>query len=354
VLGENVQAKEYGVLLPHFGEHASRESVLRGAVLAEELGFDAVWVRDHVVFHPHHHEGQNPTFMDPMTVLAAVSAVTDRIKLGTGCLIPHRHPVHTALLFGSLAVLAGSDRIIVGVGLGSFDHEFDIVGMSEWDRRVVMQEQVEILRKLWTGKTVSHAGEYYQFTDADIHPTPYAHDLPIWYSGTSLASLRRAVEYCDGWIPGRMPRRTFRQRVERLETLAEAAGKPRPRVGVIPYTSPGRTMEEAKGAFDLQALIDEARRRYALPDGGVISELEHLDGAIIAGPPENIAAEVRAFEDAGCEHFVFDLRLRFDAWEACLRIIGEEVLPQLRGNREADPGVGGWTSITNSGRPVVA
>ena len=89
-------------------------------------------------------------------------------------------------------------------------------------------------------------------------------------------------------------------------------------------------MEEAKGAFDLQGLIDEARRRYTLPDGREISALEHLDGAIIAGPPEKIAAGVRAFEDAGCDHFVFDLRLRFDDWEASLRLIGDEVLPQLR------------------------
>ena len=327
---EGSYPKEYGVLLPHFGEYANRDALLRGAALAERLGFDSVWVRDHVVFRPHHHEGQDATFIDPMIVLAGVASVTERIKLGTGCLIPHRNPVHAALLLASLARMAGSDRVLVGFGLGSFDHEFDIVGMRDWDRRVVVEEQVEIFRKLWSGDAVSHHGTYYQFEDAEIRPTPYGEDLPIWYSGTSLASVRRAVEYCDGWIPGRMPRRDFLKRIKKLESLAEEAGKPRPPAGVIPYTSPGRSMEEAKSSFDLDGLIEEARRRYSLPDGGEITDLEHLDGAIIAGPPEKIAEEVRAYEEAGCDHFVFDLRLRFDAWEDCLGLIGEEVIPLLR------------------------
>lgn len=322
--------KEYGVLLPHFGRHAERGAMIDGAVAAERLGFDAIWVRDHLVFHPHHHEGQDPTFVDPIVALAGVATVTERIKLATGCLIPHRHPIHAALLLGSLALLAGSDRIIVGFGLGSFDHEFEIAGMGGWDRRALLEEQVEILRKLWTGETVSHSGTYYQFTDADVHPTPYGRDLPIWYSGTSLAAARRAVEYCDGWIPGRMPRRDYGRRVNRIRRLAEESGKAMIPTGVIPYTSPGPTLEAAKGAFDLGALIEEARRRYTLADGSPISELEHLDGAIIAGPPDRIAEEVRAYEEEGCNHFVFDLRLRFDDWEECLELVGTEVLPLLR------------------------
>ena len=221
-----------------------------------------------------------------MIVLAGVASVTERIKLGTGCLIPHRNPVHAALLLASLAKMAGSDRILVGFGLGSFDHEFDIVGMRDSDRRVVIERTGGDLPEVMVGRAVSHNGTYYQFEDAEIRPTPFGRDLPIWYSGTSLASVRRAIEYCDGWIPGRMPRRDYLKRINRLESLAEEAGKPRPPAGVIPYTSPGRSMEEAKRAFDLDGLIEEARRRYSLPDGGEITDLEHLDGAIIAGPPE--------------------------------------------------------------------
>lgn len=329
-MSESSPPRQYGLLLPHFGEHASRGSLLEGAVLAERLGFDAVWVRDHVVFRPHHHEGSDPTFVDPFVVLAAVAAVTERITLATGALIPHRHPIHTALLLGSLVEVAGSDRVLVGFGLGSFDHEFDIVGMGGWDRREVNREQVEILRKLWKGVPADHDGTYYQFENAEIHPTPRGGDLPIWYSGTSIASVRRAVEYCDGWIPGRMPRHNFAERTGRLQRMAEEAGRSPLPAGVIPYTSPGRSVEEASQAFDLGGLIDEAKARYTRPDGGEISSLDDLDGAIIAGPPDRIVEEVRRYEEVGCTHFVFDLRLRFDAWLECVQVIGEEVIPALR------------------------
>jgi alkanesulfonate monooxygenase SsuD/methylene tetrahydromethanopterin reductase-like flavin-dependent oxidoreductase (luciferase family) len=329
-MSDNAHPRQYGVLLPHFGEHADRSSLLEGAVLAEKLGFDSVWARDHVVFRPHHHEGTDSTFIDPFIALSGVAAVTEKVTLGTGALIPHRHPIHTALLFASLARLAGSDRIIAGFGLGSFDHEFEIVGMGGWDRREVQPEQVEIFRKLWKGEPVDHDGTHYQFKDAEVHPTPYGGNLPVWYSGTSVASVRRTVEYCDGWIPGRMPRHDYKKRYDRMVRFAEDAGKPVPPAGVIPYTIPGRSVEEASRLFDLQGLIEEASRRYTLPDGGQITELDHLDGAIIAGPPEVIAETVEGYHEAGCNHFVFDLRLRFDAWLESLQIIGEEVLPLLR------------------------
>lgn len=320
----------YGLILPHFGEHANRQNLVEGAVLAERLGFDALWARDHVVFRPHHHEGADATFLDPFVTLSTVAAVTERISLATGALIPHRHPIHTAGLLGSLAAIAGPGRVIVGFGLGSFEHEFDIVGMQGWDRREVHREQVEIFRRLWRGDAVDHTGTYYEFKDAEVHPSPHDGDLAVWYSGTSPASVRRAVEYCDGWIPGRMPRFMFESRHQRLEEMAAAAGRATPTAGVIPYTVPAPTMEEARGAFALDALVHEASARYERPDGRPIQDLDDLDGAIIAGPPEHIVEQVRAYEAVGCEHFVFDLRLRFDRWLDMVQLVGEEVLPALR------------------------
>lgn len=322
--------RRYGLLLPHFGAHANRDNILQGAITAEKLGFDQVWARDHVVFRPHGHEGSDPTFVDPFVTLSGVVAVTERITVGTGALIPHRHPIHTALVLASLARLAGSDRIIAGFGLGSFDHEFEIVGMGGWDRRQVQREQVEIFRALWRGEPVNYDGEHYSFKDAEIHPSPYGGDLPVWYSGTSVASVRRAVEYCDGWIPGRMPRRDFKKRYERMQRFAEEAGKPTPPAGVIPYTIPGSSVDEVRKVVDLDGLVHEAQGRYKLPDGGRIETLDDLDGAIIAGPPEHIAETVRGYEEAGCTNFVFDLRLRYDAWLDSLHLLGEEVLPLLR------------------------
>src|ERR687884_838136 len=164
--------RRYGLLLPHFGEHASRDYLIRGAQTAERYEFDSVWVRDHLVFHPHGMEGQDRTHVDPMVTLGLVAGVTEKLILGTGSLIPYRHPIQTALALSSLEALAGPGRVIAGFGIGTFDHEFNAAGLGGIDRRELIEEQIAIIRKLWTGQEVSIEGKFYRFEAVDIHPTP--------------------------------------------------------------------------------------------------------------------------------------------------------------------------------------
>ena len=321
--------RTYGVLLPHFGPHATRERLIQGTRRIERLGFDAVWVRDHVVFHPHAYEPTDLTHVDPFVVLSALAAVTESIVLGTATLIPHRHPIHTALLLGSLDLLAPG-RVVAGWGIGANESEFEAIGMGGWDRRTVMPEQIEVMRRLWVGETVTFQGDFYRFRDVAIKPVPGRRDgIPIWYGGNSKAAARRAVEYCDGWIPGRMPRRDVRERISRMERLAAEAGRPRPLAAVIPYVSPGRTVEEAARSFNLAELFSMAKQ-YMPPPSGTFRTLDDLDGAAIAGPADVIVEQVRAYEAAGIEHLVFDFRTSFERFEECLEMVGMEVLPQLR------------------------
>jgi len=324
------QQRGYGVLLPHFGPHASREVITETAVELERLGFDAVWARDHIVYEPHEYEDPDPTFLDPIVVLSGVAAVTERIGLGTGTLIPHRHPVHTALLMSSLDFLAGPGRVVMGMGLGSFDHEFRAVGMGDWDRREVIPEQVEIMRRLWRGEPVTHEGAFYRFDDVSIHPIPAGGNLPIWYSGTSAAAVRRAVEFCDGWLPGSLPRHEYAKRHALMERLAGEAGKAVPTSGVIPWISPGRTVEEATSKVPMEPILAIANKRYAKQDTESYRTLEDLDGTLIAGPADVIAEEIRRYEEVGVSHFVFDLRFRFADFGECAALLADEVLPQLR------------------------
>lgn len=321
---------EYGVLLPHFGSHASRDRLIAGAREIERFGFDAVWVRDHIVYHPHGHEDQDRTHLDPIVVLSGVAAATQRLVLGTATLILHRHPIHAALALASLEFLAGTGRVIAGLGLGNFNHEFDAVGMGGWDRREVVEEYVTILRRLWTGETVDHEGKYYRFHGVEIRPVPGNREtIPIWYGGASAAAPRRAVEFCDGFLPPRIPRYVLQSRVARLERLAEQAGRVRPRVGVIPYVSPGRTVEEGVRAYNLPSLFADTVRLFGPHPAGSLTRFEDLDGAAIAGPPDLIVEEVRRFQALGADHFVFDMRVQFQVWEECIRMVGEEVLPAL-------------------------
>jgi probable F420-dependent oxidoreductase len=328
--------RRYGLLLPHFGDQASRDKLLRGARAAERYGFDSVWVRDHLVFHPHTFEGQDRTHVDPLVTLGLVAGVTERIILGTGSLTPHRHPIQTALLLSSLELVAGPGRVIAGFGIGTYDHEFMAAGLGGIDRRELLPEQVEIMRRLWTGDEISYQGRFYSFKDVDIHPSPANGGIPIWYCGNSPASARRALEYCDGWMPGRVTLLTFRRRVEQLRRLAEEAGKPVPTAAAIPITSPARTREAALARVPWRAMLRSAVKDWVPPASGTWETLEDLEGALIAGPPELIVEDTRQYQQAGLNHIVYDLRFRFDEWDECLKIFGEEVLPELRrGDRDA-------------------
>ncbi len=329
---------QYGILMPHFGSYASKSRLIDGARLIERLGFDSLWVRDHVVFQPHPFEDQNLTHVDPFVALGSIAAVTERVTLGTGSLIPHRHPIHTALSIGSLDFMAGPGRLIVGFGLGSFPHEFEAVGMGELDRKELLQEQIEVMRKLWTGAPVTHDGAFYHFKDVQIQPIP-ERSVPVWYCGASLAAVRRAVEYCDGWIPGRMPLPDFRKRVQRMTRLAEEAGKPVPDAGSIPYVVLGKTPEEALRHVNLPPLFAQSDKRYIPPnDKARFETADDLDGALIYGPSDRIVDGLRRLQGAGASHLVFDLRLQFDTFEEVVQQIAEEILPELRrGDRAPAP-----------------
>ena len=118
---------KFGLLLPHFCEHASIEQCLEGAKRAETYGFDSLWVRDHLVFEPHGIEGTNNTHVDGLLTLAAVAAATNTIALGTAMTICHRHPIHLAQAFAALSQISRG-QIVMGIGLGGFPHEFAAAG----------------------------------------------------------------------------------------------------------------------------------------------------------------------------------------------------------------------------------
>jgi probable F420-dependent oxidoreductase len=322
----------YGLLMPHFGAHATRENLLEGARAAEAYGFDSVWVRDHLVFHPHGMEGQDRTHIDPFVTLAAIAGATDTIKLGTGSLIPYRHPIQLALSLASLERVAGAGRVIAGFGIGTFDHEFEAVGLGGLKRGDLLREQVDIMRKLWTGESVSFEGQFYKFDGVDIHPSPAGEgSIPIVYCGNSVLSVRKAVEYCDGWMPGRITVKTFRKRVERLAMLSDEAGREMPEPGAIPIVSPGRTREEALAHVNWPEMMEQAiKSKWETPDSGGWTTPEDLEGALIAGDAADIAEATAKFHDAGLKHIVYDLRFRYADWLDCLRFLGEEVLPLVR------------------------
>jgi alkanesulfonate monooxygenase SsuD/methylene tetrahydromethanopterin reductase-like flavin-dependent oxidoreductase (luciferase family) len=323
---------KFGLLLPHFGEQASSDKLLRGAQRAEDLGFDSVWVRDHLVFEPHGEmEKPNRTFYDALTTLTAIGAATARIELGTGSLIPVRHPLLTALMAGTITQLVGP-RLILGFGAGTFDHEFEAIQWGDRDRVEMVRSNAEILRRVFTENNVTYRDENFSFTDVTIEPKPAGGRIPFWYCGATPRSARLAVEFCDGWMPGRISLRTMAKRIETMRELAAESQRPMPTVAVIPPTSIEATREEALEYVNIPGLLAWANKaRFAVkPESGRFETVEDLEGQLIVGNPEQAVAEIRKFADLGVEHLVFDFRFKFDRWFDQIELLGSEVLPKLR------------------------
>ena len=323
---------EYGLLLPHFGAECDKDKVIEGSKKAEALGFDSVWVRDHLVFHPHGMEGTNNNFVDPFVALAAIGAVTSKIKLCFGSLIPHRHPLLLALMINSLEYMVG-ERLILSLGIGNFQVEFDALGMNDWPRDQVAKEQLEIVRKAWTEDHFTFDGLFYKNAELGLNPR-VAKPLPFWYAGSTPASVRRALDFCDGWLPGRIPLKTYKKRVEKLRTDAPAMGRPRVLECCIPITSIDEDLETALRKVNVQGLIENAcgpmGRFWVKPESGTFTKWEDLEGSFIVGTPDDVVREVEKYLEVGIDHIIFDLRFRFDDWDHCVDLLANEVLPRVR------------------------
>lgn len=321
---------QYGLLLPQFGLQTSKEKLLAGSKKAEALGFDSVFVRDHLVFHPHGMEGDNNTFIDPFVTLAAIGAVTSKIQLGFGSLIPHRHPLLLSMMINSLQYLAG-DRLILTMGIGNFQVEFDALGMKDWPRAEVAEEQIEILRKSWAKEHFTHDGKYYKNAEIGFNPRP-KQAIPVWYAGATPASVRRALAFCDGWFPGRITYSTYKKRVEKLRADAPAMGRPRLLEGCIPITSIDVDRETALKKVNVDGLLHNANEQkyWVKPPSGSFQTWEDLEGSFMVGSPDDIVRDVERYLEIGIDHIVFDLRFRFDEWDRCIDLLGKEVLPKVR------------------------
>ena len=323
---------KFGLLLPHFCNQASVEKCVEGAKRAEAVGFGSVWVRDHLVFEPHGIEGTDNSHIEGLLILSSIASVTKKVILGTAMAICHRHPIHLAQLFAGLSAISNA-RIILGMGLGGFPHEFAAAGRPNTlqDRANLARINVAICRRLWAGEKVTYKDTYFDFEDVEIKPTP-VNPIPIWAGGGTPAACRRAADYCDGWMPARTTLATFKKSIDYLRDLSIKAGKPAITVGVMPYTSIAKDKETALSKVNVEDLISRAdkEKSWVRPPSGSFSTLDDIRGLILAGTPEDIVRETRAYGEAGAEHIVYDLRFRYADWYEQIDLLGKEVLPAFR------------------------
>ena len=333
----------FGVMLPHYGPHCSRTLVLDASRRLEELGFDAVWARDHLAWRPLRMEDADATFIDPFVTLAAVAAVTSRIELGTIATIPIRHPAVVAQNFASLSFLSRR-RLDASFGLGSNPAELAVAGVRREDRVEIFFETHEICRRLWSEEDVTWQGKHFSFEHATLAPRP-AQAVRTWYAGTTRGAVRRTVQAgCDGWLPARLPLATLDDRLALLRELSGDA--PLPRIGMMPVFYLEEDRQRARAQMDVDALVNSVEgRAYWVPSpSGEFRTLEDIYGVALAGDADDCVAGIEELRERGVDDFIFDLRLQFDRYEDVLEEIAAEILPRVRRSSEraaADVPAGG-------------
>ena len=229
---------EFGLHLPHVGPLATREGITEFAQLVEKLGFDALWVSDHIVVprsldsrYPYSRDGSFPvspdvSLMEPIATLLFAAAVTERVKLGTTVLVlPMRNPIVTAKQLASLDVLSNG-RLILGVGTGWMEEEFQMLGVPFKRRGARTNEYIRLLKALWTEENPSFEGEFWQIKNVGFNPKPLQQPHPpIWTGGHSAPALRRAGRLSDGWHAVGVSPDTLREQFQEVQRHAEEAGR---------------------------------------------------------------------------------------------------------------------------------
>jgi probable F420-dependent oxidoreductase len=203
------------------------QAIVRLAIRAEELGFDSVWASDHVfnVSYVFERIGDKP-YYDPLTILSYVAAVTTHIRLGTSVLVlPYHHPMRLAKAAATLDVLCGG-RLILGVGVGVIEQEFNALGSVYAERGASTDEAIAIMQALWTQAVPSHQGRLYRFSGMPFAPKPVQKPhIPIVIGGVSRAAIRRAARVGNGWHPLAMAPEVLREHMRYLAEQAQAAGR---------------------------------------------------------------------------------------------------------------------------------
>ena len=222
------RARPVGLAIPNMGEDAPA-AVHELPALAEHLGYDSVWVTDHLVGLRATDEVYGSHWLEAVTALTWIAATTRTIRVGTGVLVvPHRDPLLTAKMLSTLDILSAG-RLDVGIGTGWSKTEYRALGVGDLfePRGAVTNEALEVMLACWAGGEIEHDGTYFAIKHVRVQPLPaQSPHPPIWVGGTSRPALRRAAAFGDVWHPNDISPRELRKTGERLDQLA---GRPMPR-----------------------------------------------------------------------------------------------------------------------------
>jgi probable F420-dependent oxidoreductase len=223
-----------GVVFPQTEIGADPAGVRAYAEAVEELGFDHLLTYDHVLgADPAGHPGfsgpytAESLFHEPFVLFGYLAAIAPKLELVTGIVIlPQRQTALVAKQAAEVDILTGG-RFRLGVGQGWNPVEFEALGMDFGDRARRMEEQIELLRRLWQEPVLDFEGRDHTITAAGLNPLPVQRPIPIWIGGSSEAALKRIAQLGDGWFPmnGRALDGDWVRTIERMREWRAAAGR---------------------------------------------------------------------------------------------------------------------------------
>ncbi len=237
----------FGAVFPHTEFGTDPDALRDYAQTAEALGFSHIGADDHVI-------GPNPNrpggwtgwvtnktaFYEPLVLFGFMAAVTRRLAFTTWVLLlPERQTVLVAKQAATLDILSGG-RLRLGLGIGWNEIEYIAMGADMRSRAVRLEEQVHLLRQLWTEESVDYRGRWHTIPNAGCSPLPVQRPIPIWFGGQSEAAIGRVARLGDGWMPLYADAHEAQPGLDLLDRYLEAAGRSRAGIGLearIPYGS---------------------------------------------------------------------------------------------------------------------
>jgi probable F420-dependent oxidoreductase len=281
-----------GVVFPQTEIGADPAAVRDFAQAAESLGYTHLLAYDHVLGA---NAGSRPGwrgayrhtdgFHEVMVLFGYVAGLTETIELVTGILIlPQRQTPLVAKQAAEVDVLSGG-RLRLGIGIGWNDVEYEALSEDFHNRGRRSEEQIEVLRLLWTNDLVTYKGRWHTITDGGINPLPAQRPIPVWFGGMDERVLKRLARVGDGWMPQGSPDDRLRAMIERVRSYARDAGRDPTEIGVD-----GRTT--LRGTPD-----DWARQLAGWKEVGATHISVNTMAAGLSTPDDHIDA-LRRFKEA--------------------------------------------------------
>jgi probable F420-dependent oxidoreductase len=237
-----------GAVFPQLEIGADPAVVRNWATTVEQAGYTHVHAYDHVLgADPANRPGwsgytDKSLFHEVFVLFGYLAAITTSVELVTGVLVlPQRQTALVAKQAAEVDVLSGG-RLRLGVGIGWNQVEYQALGVPFRQRGALLEEQVDVLRRLWAEPVISYDGRFHQIEEAGLNPLP-GRTIPIWFGGGAEAVLRRTGRIGDGWMPQTAPDAEAKARVDRLRAYAAEAGRDPATIGIEPRLTLGQVPE---------------------------------------------------------------------------------------------------------------